>query len=536
MPTEEAVIATPTETPAATEAPAAAVETPAAAPVAAQPAAAATPAVARDPEQALRDAVGKQMDKVPGFEVTKKPEGAEVKTAEQLAAEKAEADKKTAEAAAANQTPEQKAAAEKAAADKAAADKAAADKTAADANPLDKLGPLPVETIAKAITENPELAAALEKAGIDSELLYETSRRAALTDQFTEIFPTPDAAKFAGENAQHFYDIEEGFPKIQSVEDFDKFLTGTMLPLSVLYDPKTGEPMMQPDGKGYQTDGSIGRFMNAAAQFETIGSVSAIDRLIGEYSKLQSEEGKEMLAEAQRIREAVVLAQNFRDSGYRLPGTKQQTTERSPADQALFEKLQKENAEAAKVKTDAQQQAREAYQSTVLSEAGTIASAFVVETLNRTSLTDTEKKLIAKEVQTEAWDALGKNRHFQMQKEHLYSLGDSPENKAALVALAKNTFETTAFKIMRAKVEEYGGKQISRQEGKLKKIDTQITNDRMNQGAGTTPGAKAAAVLTPAQVRTQALANLKAKGNTSPDDGEILAETMAIRGLGQRSA
>ena len=423
-------------------------------------------------------------------------------------------------------------------ADKAVADKTAAEKAAAEANPLDKLGPLPVETIAKAITDNPELATALEKAGIDSEVLYETARRAAVTDQFTEIFPTPDAAKFASESAQHFYDIEEGFPKIQSVEDFDKFVTGTMLPLSMLRDPKTGEPLMKPDGKSYQTDGSIARFMDAAAQYETIGSVSAIDRMIGELSKSQTDEGQEMLAEAQRVREAVILAQNFRDAGYRLPGTKKEATQRSPEDQVLFDKLQKDNAEAARMRTEAQQKEDSVYQDSVINDAVAAVEPWVKGVLEQsTGLTDNDKRNIAKEVREETWSGMAKNRHYQQQKEHLYTLGNSAETKQAIVGLARTTFEVSAHKLLEAKIAEYGGKVISRQQTKQQKIDTQMQNDRMNQGTGTTPGAKTAPALTSAQVRAQAIKNLQTRNKGAmPDDGEILAETMAIRGLGQKPA
>jgi hypothetical protein len=513
---------TTTETPAAVAAPV--VETPAAVVT--------TPAAPRDPEKALRDAVGKQMDKVPGFEVSKPAQTPE----EKAAADKVIADAKAAEAAKVTpQTPEEKAAADKVAADlKAAAD---AKETQPETNPLDKLGPLPVEMLAKAITDNPDLAAALDKAGIDSELLYETSRRAALTDQFTEIFPTPEAATFASENAQHFYDLEEGFPKIQSVEDFDKFVTGTMLPLSLLYDPKTGEPLMNPDGKGYQTDGSIGRFMNAASQFETIGSVSAIDRLITEYSKRQDEDGQKLLEEATDMREAAVKLQNFRDAGYKLPSAKAQPSQRSPEDQAAIDRAAQIEKDAAKTTSDAQQKEDQAYQDGVLNDVATAATSMIVSTLNKTSLNDNEKRSIAKDVNTEAWTAVGKNRHFQMQKEHLYSLGHSPENRKAIVSLTKTTFEIQAAKIMDRLVTEYGGKQISASKVKLAKIEGQQTKDLMNQGTGTTPGVKTAPTLTSTQVREQAIKNFQGRNKGSmPNDGEILAETMAIRGLGQRSA
>lgn len=524
---EEAVM---TEAPAAAESSAAPVtpSTPATESVAA-PAVPSTPAAPRDPEQALRDAVGKVMDKQPGFEITKPAQTPE---------EKAAAEKAAAEAAkpAVQQTPEEKAAADAKAAEEKAAAEAKAKEGQPEPNPLDKLGPLPVETLAKAITGNPELASALEKAGIDSELLYETSRRAALTDQYTEIFPTPDAAKFAGESAQHFYDIEESFPKIQTVEDLDKFVTGTMLPLSVIYGAD-GKPLMNADGKGYQTDGSIARFFNATSQFETVGAVGAVDRLLAEYEKIPGEEGERLKGEASRIREALVLSQQFRDSGYRLPGAKPVAGARSPEDQKAIDEAQRIKADAEKATADARQKEDDAWHDGTLTAVLTTTGSFIKDTLDRTSLNDNEKRFIAEKAQTEAWEALANNRHFQANKLHLYTLGNTEQNRGAVVSLTKTAFQIAATKIMNRLVEEAGGKQISRQDAKLKKIDTQRADDKMNQGTGTTPGTKVAPTMTASQVREQAITNLKARNKgATPDDGEILAETMAIRGLNQRTA
>lgn len=503
-----AVITEPEIAAPAPETPAAAPSTPEVSAPPTAPAAPAAPGTPRDPEQALRDAVGKSMDKVPGYEVTPKPP--EPKPAEPA--------KPAAEAAKPGEEPKP----------------AEVKPGAEEPGPLDKLGPLPVETLAKAITDHPELAAALDKAGIDSELLYETSRRAALTDQFTEIFATPDAAEYASQNAQHFYDIEESFPKIDSVESFDSFVTNTMLPLSWLVDPATGKPLMNPDGKSYQTDGSIGRFFDAASQYETVGLVRAVDGWIAEYSKDQSDEGKEMLQQAQNVREAALLAQGFRDSGYRLPGNKGEPVKRSAEDQVLFDKLQKDNADAARVRAEGQQKESQAFEDGVITDTSTAVSAFIKGVLDQTSLNENEKRFIFKEAAAEVWTALQTNRHFQMQKEDFFSRGNTPENRARLVALSKNTFEHHAAKVLQRLVTEAGGKQISRQQQRQEKIDKQNEKDRMNHGAATVPGAKPGAPMTTAQVREQAIKNLKARnGGQMPGDGDIIVEAMTIRGLAQ---
>lgn len=471
------------------------------------------PSAPVDPETKMREAVGRVMDKIPGAEVTPKPETAkveEVKPPEQVQPK----------------TDEEKAAEAKAVED---AKAAAAPKPLEPPNPLDSVGPLPVATLAKAITDTPELAAALEKAGLDPELLYETSRQAALTSQFTEIFPTPEAAQFAGENAEKFYQIEEGFPKIQNVEDFDKFLTGTMLPMSVLRGGD-GQPLMTADGKGYQTDGSIARFLDSAAQFETIGSLQAADRLLAEAAKIPGEEGETARTEAARLKEAIQLVQTFRDNKYRMPGAKQ-TTELSPEHKAEMDRLRSENAETQRVRAEASQKENETYVQSVFTDVTASTQPFVQSTLDRTSLNDNEKRFIAKATQEETWESLKNNRHFQMQKEHLYSLGNTPEVKARLVALTNSTFQIQATKVMNRLVTEAGGKVISANKAKLAKIDAQQTNDKMNQGTGTTAAPKTATLRTPAENNAQARENLLKRGITHPEDWELLQEVASLKGL-----
>jgi hypothetical protein len=84
---------------------------------------------------------------------------------------------------------------------------------AAVANPLDRLGSLPTETLATAL-ENPEFSAAIEKAGFSKRQLLQTAKAAAF-----------------------FYDIKEGLTAINDVQSFDRFMSDVMLPLSIEYGP-----------------------------------------------------------------------------------------------------------------------------------------------------------------------------------------------------------------------------------------------------------------------------------------------------------
>lgn len=468
------------------------------------------------------------MNRTPGFEL-EKPTG-ETKTPEQLAAEKAEADKAAAgkaaaDAAAAGKTPEQIEAEKKAADEKAAADLAAK----GEPNPLDALGPLPVETLAKAINDHPELATALEAAGIDPELMYETSRQAAMGQQFAEIFPTIEAAKFGAESAENFYKLEEGFPKVNTIDDLDKFISGTMLPLSVLYDAE-GKPLTNADGS-YQTDGSIARFFSATSQMETVMGVRAIEGLLAEAEKVGGEAGEAMKEQAERIKDALIMAQEFRDNGYKIPGKKAAPAARSPEDQKAIEEANRIRQEAAKTKEEADAKAVETFDTSVTNDVIASNKSFIAGILGRTALSDFDKTKVAAAALEGAWNVLGKNIHFQQTKAHLQNLGPTDANRKQLVAMANRAFEREALTILRKEIAAAGGKLMTKQQQTQTKQEKQIANDRMNQAGGTTPGAKGPAVKSAAEVRTQAISNLKAAGNAYPDDGEILAESVRIRNV-----
>jgi hypothetical protein len=476
-----------------------------------------TTTTAPDPMAALREAVHESV-----AEGTKPKEAAAAKTPEQLAAEKAEADKKAAEAIA-PKTDEEKAAEVKAAADKAAADAKAAE-TKVEPNPLDSLGPLPVTTLAKALETNPALAAELEKSGIDVDTLYETARSAALTGQFQEVFPTPEAAKFAGESAQHFYDIEESFPNIKDVGSFDEFITKVALPLSQIIGPD-GQPLKNADGS-FQTDGSIARFTQAAVQWDTLGAMGAVERLIKSYAAVPGEEGERLQAEAERVKEALILGQQFRDSGGKLSGAKAASGTRSPEDQALIDQAAKDRAEAAKTKTEAGQKEAQIFQDGINSKFETAGLAFVESTLAGTSLNDNEKRSIAKDAVAEALDGMATNRHYLGQINQWWAQGRTPEIQQRITTLATTTFTQAVTKILKREVEAYGGKVISKQQQKQKKLDTQIQNDKMNQGTGTTPGAKPAPVMTPEQEVGKIKTDFFAANGRMPTDAEVFASSL----------
>lgn len=492
MADETVVLETPIVTPAAE--PVAAV-TPAAEPVAA-------PAVVEPKltgDEAIRSAVGKVMDKTPGFQVTKpepvKPAVEPAKPAEIKAEEPKPGEAPKVE----------------------------------EVKPVTEPEPANLEQWTKALNDNPEVAAKLEEVapGI-TETISDWGRKAAVVDAYIETgLVTPELAKVAADDAQKFYGIEEAFPQVNSPQSLDKFVMDVMVPLSYIRDEQ-GNPVKNQDGT-FQTDGSTARFFQNWNAFDAITTAQGLDQRISEAKKVSGEAGENQVAELERIKEALITVQNYREAGYQIPKAKDPEYKRSAEDQALIDKANKDQQDAARTRQEAAKTSETAYMESVMTEVGSAVSGYMKSALDRTSFSASEKELVAKEVVAKTFDDMSKNGHFQRQKQNLYALGEKPEVKARLISLARTTFETLSRKHTQELTTKYGGKVVAASKAKLQKIDTQIQSDKMNQGGGTTPGAIAPSPMTTTQVREQAIKNLKASGMTHPEDGDILQETLKIR-------
>jgi hypothetical protein len=126
---------------------------------------------------------------------------------------------------------------------------------------LDPLGPLPTKDLAVALEKNPELSAALEKAGIDRNTLFATARLAQRTAKYDELFNGDlDAAKQAHQDAGSFGELSEMFTDADS-PDKTRGLLGKFMEFSYQLDEE-GHPLLDPATKQPLTDGSVGRFMD----------------------------------------------------------------------------------------------------------------------------------------------------------------------------------------------------------------------------------------------------------------------------------
>lgn len=428
------------------------------------------------------------------------------------------------------ETPEQKTARETAerAAETPEA-KAARELAEKNVNPLDKLGPLPAEKIAKAIADKPELAAALKAAGLDGDTLIHNARLAAETSQYKAIAPTIESAKFMQESAGHFYDIEERFPSIGKLEDFDSFVMETMLPLSVLRNEK-GEVLTNPDGT-FQTDGSVQRFLQFASDAD-LGYIKTAAQQLG---KAASDEDKEYYG---HLEAAIDYLNEFRQAGYQKPGAK--TTDAiSPEIQRRLDAADKTVKESRERDAATQADRQKITEDRIFDDTLNGIKPLMRATLDGTALSPKLKEKAEKEIWKGVFDSLDSNREFQQLKRGHWSRGTGAEQIKALAALNITTIEGIFATVAENVLSEYGAELVAANSARHTAIDTAIARDKSTPTSASTSAAAAPKVMSEDDIDAQATKNVLEKhgGRRTPQfNQEFLIEVVKLKQAAQSVA
>jgi hypothetical protein len=380
-------------------------------------------------------------------------------------------------------------------------------------NPLDKAGTLPAEKLATSF-EDPEFAAAMEKQGYSKEQLMETARNAALAEEFVNVAGTPQAAKFAAEAATHFYDIEEGFTGIKSIQDFDKFMSGVMLPLSFKLGPD-GQPLKKADGS-YETDGTVSRFFEMATQYDS----QILQSLIAKMPQ-DNEDVKDLNA-------ALEIINNFRKNGYKLGAPPAPLTEEQKQREAQLAEREKNINTAT---ANARAADAEKFEGRVLEATEKELETLIGATVNQSALSDALKAKATEDIYVGLAKALDSDRTFKQMARQARAHGMSDEVFASLVALNTNTLKAKYRDVAAKVMKEYGISVIGRNADERSKTDAQLAADRQNPKVGTTAARSTRTTLTADQIESQAAEEvLKSNGGKRPADysQQLLRKIMEI--------
>lgn len=411
----------------------------------------------------------------------------------------------------------------------------------AEVDPLDKIGPLPAETVGAAL-KSEAFVAACKEAGIDTDLLMETSRMAAEAQMYRDAgLPTPEAAAFAVENANHFYDIEENFVKVKDAASLDDFMVNTMLPLSFLRDAE-GNPIPDPTNPGqFKTDGTVQRFMSANVDMDHGWTSQIADQLLASAAKFKSADGEYSTGKAQEVatyatqlKDAIAFVDEFRKNDYKIPSGEAKP-QMSAEDKAEMDRLRARDAQVTETEKNNQAEKSQIFATQVQTDTVAGIDPLVSETLKSSSLDDYAKSKVTDDVWKDLTTALEKDRTFQQMKSALYAKGMDEKNFKALVALNTRTAKNLLLGkngILEKHLTAAGQRRQTSQVQRDTKIDAQIKTDTMNQGARAAASTNAAGTMTSAQIQAKARELATAEnGGKRPEDAAVLRHVLKLRGL-----
>jgi len=353
-------------------------------------------------------------------------------------------------------------------------------KPAAEPNPLDKLGPLPAEKITAALAEAPpEVQQYLKDKGLSVESLTENARLAAQTSQFMERFPTLEAADTALEGAQQFWKLDTGLPAVQSVEDFDKFMMETLVPMSFERD-EAGNPIPDPANPGaFKNDGSIGKLIEYSANVR--------DSKISELAEMMvkgaaTEEAKSYAAD---LKGAVDFLKAFIDNGYKMPGEKTEIKDLPPDLKARVERAEQTERDSKARDASTQQQALDQKENKIIDLTTKSIEPTIKAFLDKTALNDKLKARITNIVWNELTERMLKNPTYIRQRDNLSP--NAPEYEQRRVALNKSYMQERIVKILEDVVGDLGGPVVDANKARQEKIESQSKASTMEpKTSGTT--------------------------------------------------
>jgi hypothetical protein len=336
------------------------------------------------------------------------------------------------------------------------------------ANPLDKLGPLPAEKITAALAAAPqEVKDYLAAQGLTVEALTESARGAAELGQFKEVFPSLDAANTALEGAQNFWKLDQGLPAVQNVQEFDKFMMETLVPMSYVRDEK-GQPIPDPANPGaFKNDGSIAKLIDFSADVRANKMAELADLAL---TKATSDEEKAYWTDTKGALEHLgkLIA-----NGYQMPGAK------STADKDLPQAVQDRLARADKIERESRErdsstsrQQFEIKENKVFETTHAQLKPMIEQTMaNATGLNAELKTSITKLVWQELTEVIKKNALYNRERDQLSPLTQDYEAKRVTTNL--NYMKPVLAKLLAKYIGQVGGNVVNNNQQRHQKIDSQ---------------------------------------------------------------
>lgn len=403
----------------------------------------------------------------------------------------------------------------KPAADVAKPAEAAKPAAAPAANPLDKLGPLPAEKITAALAAAPqEVKDFLASQGLTAETLTDNARLAAQTAQFQERFPTLEAADTALAGAQNFWKLDQGLPAVQNIQEFDKFMMETLVPMSYILDEK-GQPIPDPAIPGaFKNDGSIGKLIDYSAAVR--------DTKIGELAAMMIEKAgnDEDKAYATDLKGALDFLSSFIKNGYRAPGKAD-----AARDKDLPKEVQERLARADKIERESRErdtattrQQFDIKEQKVLDATHTQLKPMIEEAVAKaTGLSADLKTSVVKLVWQEVTEQIEKNSLYGRERDQLSP--QTPDYESKRVTINVNYMKPVLAKLLGKYLGLTGSAVVDANQQRHQKIDSQSTAGAMEPKTSGTTVQTFPAAASGDQIHAKAMEMARAENPNAKEGG-----------------
>lgn len=391
----------------------------------------------------------------------------------------------------------------------------------------DQAGPLPPQELAQKFKENPELEAALTKAGIDKNAVFAMSRLAAKAAKFGEIFMDVDQARFASQQADTFAKADDLFTDIGRAaasggdpsEAVDNFV-GLLMELDMARD-EAGNPLK--DEKGAPVlQGNAQAFVRGMEKISVENFVRAIS---SQGANVQNEYHRQIIKSfADGIRkegetkgdEELTAVADILES--RVKGS---APEELP--QAIRDKETAINAEKEALNRQREADAEAQHQQFENAIRDTSKERYVTmidKLLGQTDLDDDDKQTAKDRIIEGLAERLSSDPKYKAEREAL--LGQyNDQTKTKRIGLNERYGKAILKSIAEPVFKKLGAKILSKQEAKQTKINAQIEASKA-EPKGSTASASPAAAVNPQEAVAKYVKEYVEKNGRQPDPLDVI--------------
>lgn len=429
-------------------------------------------------------------------------------------AEKAAAEKDKPAAAPAAPAAEPKPGEEVPAVEKPAEDKPADDKDAKQPDAaaeeetpfeIEPQAPLPPTKLTELVKNAPPEVQAWLDANPDAKnSLYANARLASKVAKYEQHFESPEEAGDAVQDAKMYAELVQGFTGATGLPE-TRTLLGKIMELSYLRDDD-GNVMVDPDSKAPLADGSVGRFMD-----NVLGL--ALDYYGGRAKNLNNEDLAAAVDTLKAVREG-------RGTG---SADQEDLTETQKAE---AQRLKTEREDLDRTKTAENNRKYDEFERGVAVDTDKEVDKFLGSILDKTDLSDFNRKYVQDQIKEKVWAAVKDNPRFITQRDRLGQRAMGAKTRQERIALAMKYAKPTVEKLAREEFRRAGIRLKSQGDARKAASDAREAASRSEQKGAGQPAAPATlpkAGDLEEQVRQE---YAKANNGREPSSAQILQGVM----------